>query len=222
MLKVHFLKKIFSIKKCFLDKSLLGPLEFQPHLLEAWRAAPQPGQGSRGETWRWQAQTMQPRGGPTGSSGACVFKAAAETVVAAAAAAGACAPHGCFCSTVGSSVAQLGRSKHNGGEERVNQRGLHKVEETERKHGSRTEGPLQPPLSTLRGSAHLLGRHEDRQAGGPTPVCRLGFQLIKQQLQLTGSPTGPRYVHSASSHGNCGSPLPPSKLTCPHARTWAF
>lgn len=108
MLKVHFIKKFFSIKKCFLDKSLLGSLEFQPHLLEAWRAAPQPGQGSLGETWQWQARTMQPRGGPTGSSGACVFKAAAETVVAVAAAAvGACAPHGCFRSTVGSSVAQL-------------------------------------------------------------------------------------------------------------------
>lgn len=35
MLKVNFIKKFFSIKKRFLDKSLLGPLESQSHLLEA-------------------------------------------------------------------------------------------------------------------------------------------------------------------------------------------
>lgn len=35
MLKVNFIKKIFSIKKRFLDKPLLGSLESQSHLLEA-------------------------------------------------------------------------------------------------------------------------------------------------------------------------------------------
>lgn len=34
MLKGNFIKKSFSIKNHFLDKSLLGPLESQSHLLE--------------------------------------------------------------------------------------------------------------------------------------------------------------------------------------------
>lgn len=77
--------------------------------------------------------------------GACVFKAAAETVVAVAAVVvGACAPHGCFRSTVGSSVAQLGRSKHNGG----GRKGLTKGACTRwRKRKGNTEAEQKVPYS---------------------------------------------------------------------------
>lgn len=69
MLKVHFIKKNFSIKKYVLDKSLLDPLECQFCLLEAWSASLQPGQGSLCKTWWWQAQAKQLRGGPRAEVG---------------------------------------------------------------------------------------------------------------------------------------------------------
>ena len=79
----------------------------------------------------------------------------------AAAVAGACAPHGCFCSTVGSSVAQLGRSKHNGGRKRLTKGAA----QWRRRRGNREAEqkvprglPEHPPW--LR---HLLGRHEGRR-----------------------------------------------------------
>lgn len=110
MLKGNFIKKSFSVKNRFLDKSLLGPLESQSHLLEVGEllgtrtglpprglaaARAHSREESYGRRWAW-------------------VSSAGEAAVAAAVA-GACAPHGCFCNTVGSSVAQLGRSKHNGG-----------------------------------------------------------------------------------------------------------
>lgn len=89
-------------------------------------------------------------------------------------------PHLCFRSTAGSSVAQLGRSKHNGGRRGLT-KGPAQVEDTEREEEaereqaaeqmvphSLPEGPLSPLAQRVCPGRHGTGR----QAGGPRGLQR--------------------------------------------------
>lgn len=180
MLKVHLIKKKFF----FLLKNVFWTVTSRPSGVPV--SSPQPGQGSLCKTWWWQAQAKQPRGvlqaeaGP-GSSKLQVrrwwwWKPVPPTSVFP--------QHSWFLS------GSAWQKQTQRGEERVNQRGLHEVEEMERKHGSRTEGPSQPLLSTLlwlaplsahgplpivtSGSGICSGRHKDRQKDPPWFI-NLGF-----------------------------------------------
>jgi hypothetical protein len=154
-----------------LNKSLLGPLQFWSHQLEAWSllcradwVVAGPGQAAGSRSYRQGLglglQSCR-RGGGGRQEPVC------PTSVSAA--------------QCGSSVAQLGRSKQRvgGGEERVNQ-GPVQVEEMGRTQ-KQSRSLTAPPLSALHGPQPTAGpvicsgRHKDRKvAEGPTLVFRLG------------------------------------------------
>jgi len=161
VLKIRFLEKnFFSIKKCLLDKSLLDSLEFQSHLLEAWSAAHsvRPGGGRSRPSSPTELLPAEARPGSSKLQvtqwwrrrwwwGPWRWEPVLPTSVFL--------QHSRF---LGGSAWQKQTQR---GEERVNHRAPHRVEETERKHGS--EGRSLTASPERRGS--WLGRHQDRQAG---------------------------------------------------------
>lgn len=171
-----------------------------------------PGQGSLHEAWR--PARAHSREESCGQRWAWVSNAGEAAV--AAAVAGACAPHGCFCSTVGSSVAQLGRSKHNGGRKRLTKGAAHSGGDGE-ETGRQNRRPLAASPSTLRGSGICS---EGTRAGGrrPTSACPLGFgskgtaaterRCSQVALRAVLPPTEPRL----SPRKGAGPPQPPRRL----------
>ena len=163
-----------------------------------------PGQGSLHEAWR--RARAHSREESYGRRWAWVSNAGEAAV--AAVVAGACAPHGCFCNTVGSSVAQLGRSKHNGGRKRLTRGVAHSGGDGE-ETGRQNRRSLAASPSTLRGSDVCS---EGTRAGGrkPTSACPLGLAL-QEPTPLSGGAPG-----SHSPHGT-EALLPPPELPAPRA-----
>lgn len=147
---------------------------------------------------------------------------------------GACAPHGCFRSTVGSSVAQLGRSKHNGGRKGLTKGACRGWRELKGNPGA-DRSPSRPPLSALGGLApstpgslpplaQCLLEKAQGQAGrqeDPPWFISLGFNSRAFAGTSWLSYWTMRRLHCFLAERLLCCLLP-SKLTCPRQRICGF